>query len=390
MKVRHEGRVRELLDSPMVQAADLGDSAATQLARQVDPSVADFAILTALPIELAAILKYFPTLEKVNVGPESRTYFQGVMVAHDGLTKYRVVVSLLKTMGNVEAAASTAEVIRDWNPRYIVMCGIGGGLRSDCQRLGDVIVSTEVIYYERGKVRDVGIERRPVSYQADSLLIDRAMHMHQGTTWRARLPDRPDGGQLDATFPAVQFGPIASGDKVIASTADAASLRELHPQLLAVEMEGGGVATSAYAVARRVGFFMVRSICDFADRHKDDSWQDFAAHAAASFLGELLANRPIAPAKGDWTPVRTRKPVRIREEVPFDPVWVRTVFFPKVCNTLNMEDFRDFCYIIQIDVDNLPGESKRAKVRELLQWAERRGRLKEVVEAYDQFLDENW
>jgi hypothetical protein len=55
-----------------------------------------------------------------------------------------------------------------------------------------------------------------------------------------------------------------------------------------------------------------------------------------------------------------------------------------------MEEFQDFCYVLQIDVDDLKGTAKRAKIRELLLRAERRGRLHEIVKAYEQFLDEDW
>jgi nucleoside phosphorylase len=379
MKALHEEEIRRRLDSAGVQASVLEPVAATQLARQVDPSVADVAFITALPLELAAILEYFPTLEKVTIGEESRTYYQGIVVADDGRTRYRVVAAVLQGMGNVQAAAATAEIIRDWSPRYVIMCGIAGGLRRDSQRLGDVVVSTDVIYYELAKIRKDGTERRFVSYRADSLLLDRAMHMHLMGTWRARLPKRPDGKPAGADFPAVHFGPVASGEKVIASTAEANQLLTLHPKLTAVEMEGGGVAASAFATASRVGFFMVRAICDFADQAKGDSWQEFAAHAAASFLAQFFASRPIAPAEGTW--VRTP-----RETPSVAPSWVRTVFFPKLCESLNMEEFKDFCFVLGIDVDDLEGTSKRSKIRELLLRAERRGRLPEIVKAYEELF----
>lgn len=381
MKALHEREIRRRLDADGTDRTVLEPAAATQLARQVDPSVADVALVTALPIELAAVLEYFPTLEKVTIGHESRTYYQGIVVADDGATRYRVVATVLQGMGNVQAAAATAELIHDWSPRYIIMCGIAGGLRSDSQRLGDVVVSTEVIYYELAKLRDHGMERRPVTYRADSLLLDRAMHMHAMSAWRARLPRRPDGKGGGVDFPVVHFGPVASGDKVIASAAEARQLLALHSKVTAVEMEGGGVATSAFATARRVGFFMVRAICDFADQAKDNSWQDFAAHAAASFVAQFLASRPIAPAEGAWAPDRRAAPA-------LAPSWVRTVFFPRLCKSLNMEDFRDFCFVLGIDVDDLEGTTKRAKIRELLLRAERRGRLPEIVKAYEDFSEE--
>jgi nucleoside phosphorylase len=382
MKVAHELRIRRLLDAYGREGPTLESRAAMQLARQVDTSVVDIALVAAIPLEIASILRYFPTLEKVTLGPDSRTYYYGIVLADDGKTQYRIVATLLLGMGNVEAATGTASLIHDWNPRYIIMCGIAGGLKPNNQQLGDVVVSTEVIYYELGKLLDTGIERRLVSYRADTLLLDRAMHMHAMPTWRARLPPRPDGKSYSPTFPSVHFGPLASGDKVIASAVEGRKLLALHPKLAGVEMEGGGVATSAFAAARRVGFFMVRSICDFADKAKTDSWQDFAAHAAASFVAQFVATRPIAPSDAKWLPEHRPMPT-------VDPVWVRKVFYPRICASLNMEELRDFCFILKVDVDDLEGTTKRAKVRELLLRAERRGRMPEIVSAYEEFVTED-
>ena len=386
MKKSHEAGVQQLLESAP-SPTDIGDVTATQLARQVDPSSSDFAIVTALQSEHAAILRHFPGLEKVVVGDNSRTYYRGIVLADDDATAYRVVVTLLPSMGNVQSAAATAELIHDWNPRYVVMCGIAGGLRKEHQQLGDIVIGTSVIYYELSKVESTGQEVRPVSYPADSLLIDRALHMHNGTTWRTRLPVRPDGIPASATFPAVHFGPIASGEKVIASTDVARRLIELHPKMCAVEMEAGGVATIAFAAARRVGFFVVRSLCDFADSLKGDRWQSFAADAAASFLQDLIRSRPVAPSEGEWQPIQTSgRTLGLGHE----PKWLRQVFFPKLCKSLSMEDLKDYCFILHIDIDNLPGDTKRAKLRELLLRAERRGRIQEIVDAYEQLLEDDW
>ena len=61
---------------------------------------------------------------------------------------------------------------------------------------------------------------------------------------------------------------------------------------------------------------------------------------------------------------------------------------PKLYKSLNMEDFRDFCFVLEIDVDDLAGTTKRAKIRELLLRAERRGRLPEIVKAYEELSEQ--
>lgn len=39
---------------------------------------------------------------------------------------------------------------------------------------------------------------------------------------------------------------------------------------------------------------VIRGICDYADSHKNDDWQPYAAAAAAAYAKELLAIIPVA------------------------------------------------------------------------------------------------
>lgn len=176
MKARHEASVRSLLDGRSSPPVQLDATATAQLARQVSPAVADFAIVTASQRELSAVLAYFTTLEMVTVGDAPRTYYQGIVVANDRTTRYRVVAALLRGRGNVEAATGTTEILRDWNPRYLMMCGIAVGLRRRQQAPGDVVVATSVFYNEPADLNEKRAERRVISYTSDPLLLNRALH----------------------------------------------------------------------------------------------------------------------------------------------------------------------------------------------------------------------
>lgn len=98
MKTQHEERVRAILDTASV---GIGDRQAKDFVRQAADESVDFAIVVALPKELAAVRKFFPELAQVAVGPSSsRSYYRGtVPTAGDG--SYRVVVTLLHSMGNL-------------------------------------------------------------------------------------------------------------------------------------------------------------------------------------------------------------------------------------------------------------------------------------------------
>jgi O-acetyl-ADP-ribose deacetylase (regulator of RNase III) len=74
---------------------------------------------------------------------------------------------------------------------------------------------------------------------------------------------------------------------VVADAKALADLRVAWPKAIGIEMESLGVAMAAYQ--SRAGFLMVKAASDFADRVKDDSWQRYAAEAAARFAVAVLA-----------------------------------------------------------------------------------------------------
>jgi nucleoside phosphorylase len=98
-------------------------------------------------------------------------------------------------------------------------------------------------------------------------------------------------------MPTVRFGPVASGDKVIAYGEALDSLREVWSKLIGVEMEAGGVALRALQTTWKPGFFMVRGVSDLADEHKGtatvDEWRPYACDIAAAYTIALLKSGPV-------------------------------------------------------------------------------------------------
>lgn len=372
MKADHEARVASIL---RLAPPDLGTQQTVDLARQVAQSSIDFAILVALPKELDAVLHFFPELTRVQAtASSSRSYYWGSIPTERGGT-YRVVVTLLHSMGNIEAADATGVVIHDWNPRYIIVNGIAGGLCPETQDFGDIVVSNAIYYYEEGKIRKSGIERRGRQFPADHRLIDGILNFRD-TSWRTRLPPRPDGKQATSAIPNTHVGPIASGEKIVASSEAVKELKELQRNLIAVEMESAGVASVAFSAVRRVGFLAIRSICDFADSRKDDRWQEYAARSAASFARAFIVSQPISQSEGTWP--RRESPGLHAE--PFAPPVHRKMLFDRLCHALDMEELKNLCFLTGVDIDELPGDRKSARVRELILLFERRGRV-DLLEA---------
>lgn len=80
----------------------------------------------------------------------------------------------------------------------------------------------------------------------------------------------------------VHYGLIASGNAVIKNATFRDDLnRELGGKVLCVEMEAAGLADNFPCL-------VIRGICDYADSHKNDMWQEHAAAVAAAFAKEVL------------------------------------------------------------------------------------------------------
>lgn len=82
--------------------------------------------------------------------------------------------------------------------------------------------------------------------------------------------------------PEIHYGTIASGDLVIQDGVFRDKLlKRLGTDVLCYEMWAAGLVSNFPCL-------VVRGICDYADSHKNDRWQNYAALAAAAYTKELL------------------------------------------------------------------------------------------------------
>lgn len=266
----------------------------------------DFVVVTALAEERDAILKELPDCRKLPPSEEDiRTYFQSdlpVTFPNGSTGKYSVIVMCLLGMGRVQAATATSDAIRRWRPRYVLLVGIAGGIAARNVRIGDILISDQIVDYELQKVTPQGPEIRWEVQRADSRLLN-ACNNYQDEDWKKTIQiKRPDKRQ-----PARHIGPIASGDKVIAFAEILAGYRDIWTKLVGVEMEAAGVATAAFQATEKPGFFMVRGVSDLADENKGSKnvqkWRSYACAVAASFAVSLLKSGPV-PLANDSVPIK--------------------------------------------------------------------------------------
>ena len=307
------------------------------------PSIEEYRVgwVCALPKELTAARamldeEYEEFQGRGVQAQDNNTYVLGRIHQHS------VVIACLPAgmYGTNSAAAVAINMMRTYPEiRLGLMVGIGGGIpnlsRGVDIRLGDVVVSQPdgihggVIQYDlrknlgEGRYECKGFLRPPPSLLLTALANLQSRHQMRGNqipeiladTIR-RLPRLAQSGfmhpglQKDALYcsnveehqdiatcsqcrsgiiyrsaredqrPEVHYGVIASGNELMKNAIERDRLgREFGAKC--VEMEAAGLVDFPCIV--------IRGICDYADSHKNDEWQEYSAITAAAFAKELLS-----------------------------------------------------------------------------------------------------
>ncbi len=265
----------------------------------------DFLLIAPLREERDTLLALLPSLHPLPpVEGDISIYHAGSMTttfAGGTTAEYSVVVTSPLGMGRVKATTAAQRGIARWRPRYILVVGLAAGARKNKVGLGDVLVAEQIYDYELQKIKAEETGYRPEPFRVDARLLAAAQHLPEDR-WQPHLterrPDRRDSPRR------VQFGPVASGDKIVADEAYWDDLYTLSSKLIGLEMEAGGVASAAHESEPAPGFFMVRGVCDLGDGRKNDRWRPYARAAAAAYAVALLSSGPIPvrPAPAPSTP----------------------------------------------------------------------------------------
>jgi nucleoside phosphorylase len=197
-----------------------------------------------------------------------------VYLKTDSISVPGVALPLAKP-GQLNAAVATTNALHFWDPEVTLLVGMAGGFERAGVSPGDVLVATEIVDFEHQKVNDAGAEVRLRSFVASKELVAAAVATST-QDWMGKLP----------RMPRVHFGPLLSGEKIVASDAFANRLQSWRPDSLGIEMEGSGVATATSCSKSKL--LMIRGVADLANHTKSDSFQAAATEAAAEFAKAVL------------------------------------------------------------------------------------------------------
>lgn len=291
------------------------------------------AWVSALPLESAAAAEM---LDEEHRDPRSHgcnadQYVFGRVGNHN------VVMARLPSgqMGNNSAADVAGRLTTAFPAiKFALMVGIGGGVptASTDIRLGDVVVGHPhsqhggVVQYDFGKtgpngqVHRTGFINAPpkvllnaiakvrenhyrglnevpahldrlVQYSRNTAgpdVLFQAAYEHSGgndceSCSKEMIIERPRRESKEAV---IHYGTIASGNQVMKDGVTRDRISAELGGVLCFEMEGAGLAGALPSA-------VIRGICDYADSHKNESWQPYAAATAATFAKELLQIVPV-------------------------------------------------------------------------------------------------
>lgn len=254
---------------------------------------ADILLVTVTEVETHAVLAAVE--EHMGRGGERR--FIGDKTYHDlgliGDARTFLVRSEMGSGGRGGSLLTVAKGLASLAPTTVIMVGIAFGVDEKRQRLGDILVSQQLILYDLQRVGTgpdgaLATRMRGERPPAPMRLLDR--FRDGALNWR-----RATGPGRTRKPPEIHIGALLSGDKLIDHRGFRDELLRAAPEAIGGEMEGAGL----YAAAQdsKVDWLLVKAISDWADGAKGRNKlarQTRAARNAADFVLYVLQQGGLA------------------------------------------------------------------------------------------------
>lgn len=316
----------------------------------------DYHVAWIAPVSNLELLPARLMLDEKHDTPDYDTNYDDNIYTCGSMVGHNVVIASCPPglIGNVNAGHVAGFMFKTFaNIRMALLVGIGGGVprapnsdrRTPDLHLGDVVVGwpgdgkPACVYYDFGKKHTdgrfemLGTINRPdrvllnalgaleidhlmneSSFQEhrerllawkgktkfafpglDEDLLFRADYKHDQESMEgcascdtSKLVERPARTEADAAGFMFHRGRVATGNAVVRTGIERDEISARCGGVMCIEMEAAGVDASRPCL-------VVRGISDYADSHKNDAWQPYAAGNAAVFCRELL--RKIPPSK---------------------------------------------------------------------------------------------
>jgi adenosylhomocysteine nucleosidase len=236
-------------------------------------------IISAMHEEIDAILENLTEIEKTVKG--KRTYFKGVLFN-------KPVVLTFSRWGKVASAATTTQLINDFNPSEIIFTGVAGAIKTHLE-IGDIVIGKNLYQHDLDasplfdKFTVPILNKKYFSTQNSDKLIAAASEFIANYS---QYVEKSKSDEFSINKPKVVFGDIASGDQFVNNINTILELNNSLPTALCVEMEGAAVAQVCFEY--EIPFSIVRIISDKANDNAGIDFPKFAKLVASQYALGIL------------------------------------------------------------------------------------------------------
>src|SRR6266700_46134 len=260
-------------------------------AMETSPQSFDVCVVCALPEEARAFLEILQQhCEGAFEEHVSSRYHYSSRFATIKNNKGELLnlhISWLPRYGPQEMTLHLSRVLEECQPRVAIMTGICAGDAQQVQ-LGDLVVAERTFTYDNGKftLDDAGRrghEHNTMTYQLDANILQFLGLFDDWKPLIVRLerPLSPPEIRLERREVHCHIKAMASGNAVRADN-PFEDVRAPVRGTVAIDMEGAafGLVMSRHSL---IPWLVVKGVCDYADKTKNDAYHDYAARASALY-----------------------------------------------------------------------------------------------------------
>ncbi len=249
----------------------------------------DLAIVTAVKIEMESVHKIIECIEENKYSDDSTSYYTGSITVNE--KNLKVVTANQNQMGMVAASNLCSKIINRFKPKYLAMVGIAAG-KKDKGNYGDIIAATQIWDYSSGKFAlqgDSSVFLPEPHFVTLDIDIRESLLQRFEIDLKTIMNDWP-GKRIPHELNLI-VGSMACGPAVIQNEDIVREYIDPHDRSVkGIDMESYGVLyTAENCQIPRPKAIVFKSICDFADKEKNDEYQEYAAYTSCQFLKCFLS-----------------------------------------------------------------------------------------------------
>lgn len=261
----------------------------------------DFGVVCALEEELAPFMEKAVS-DSIKQDTISGIHYKKCVLKTQSGRELNFIAACSSNMGIADAGIIATHMASQLGVKTIYMVGVCGGRESAGVNIGDVIIPSESIAFQRGKLMENGFSADVESAKPKESGIVRSNNVKEILSY---LFDeytsdylKRNRSTLPLQEPNIHYHAMACADYVIdkKEELDRISQTTARRKLCAVDME-------SYAIFRvgeilNVETMVIKAVMDLTN-NKSDKYKPYAAYMAANYLYQLLYREEITFKKFD-------------------------------------------------------------------------------------------